>query len=557
MSGAVRGLQQLVDVANPSNLRALKGAGVIGHVSGAVALARTLPWLFGRGPSLGIVTQMHRFALGDKPAIHDYRGTMTWAELDLSANQVANALQASGVEPGDRVAAVLRNGREFVQLAVGTQKLGIAACPLNTFAKPKELAATIAGSEAKVLFYDTEHAGQVAKADIDEDIALVFVGDPGKALEGSISFDAFIQGASETPPTPFTLESGTPRIIIQTSGTTGTPKGASRDAGAAGLGALANLLKVVPYHRDDIILIPTPMFHSFGLVSLTITCGLGATMVLPYKFDPQETLSLIETHQATAVSLVPVMIRRILTLEDDVKSRYDLSSLRVLLASGSAMGQDLRKEATRLFGEVLYDLYGSTEAGWVSIATPEDIKHNPISVGKPSPGIEVTIFSEKGAALPPGQTGEIYVKSKYLFEGYTSGDSKDQREGYMAIGDLGRLDTDDYLYVESRADDMVIIGGENVYPIEVEDAITSIDGVDDAAVVGVEDEEYGQILVAFIEGSVDPDLVQKTCKEELASYKVPKRVEVLQELPRTATGKVLKRRLIAELDGAEPLDEDD
>jgi fatty-acyl-CoA synthase len=556
MSGAMKGLQQLFDVANPGNLKALKGAGAIGHPSGALALARTLPWLFGRGPSLGIVSQMHRFALGDKPAIHDRSGTLTWSELDLTANRMANALQDAAVGPGDRIAAVLRNGREFVTLAVGTQKVGVAACPLNTFAKPKELAATLANTRAKILFYDTEHADQIRNAGV-EDVPLVFTGDPNHALEGSISFDAFMEAKSETPPPPFTRAGGTPRIIIQTSGTTGTPKGASRDAAAAGLGALANLLKVVPYHRDDIILIPTPMFHSFGLVSLSIATGLGATMVLPHKFEPRETLSLVETHRATALSLVPVMIRRILSLSDEVRSRYDLSSLRVLLASGSAMGQDLRKEATQLFGEVLYDLYGSTEAGWVSIATPEDIKRNPISVGKPSPGIDVAIFSGEGEKLGPGKTGEIHVKSKYVFEGYTSGDAKDQRDGYMAIGDLGRLDTDDYLYVESRTDDMVIIGGENVYPIEVEDAITSIEGVSDAAVVGVEDDEYGQILVAFVEGDVDPDLVQKTCKEDLASYKVPKRVEVLAELPRTATGKVLKRKLVSRLSGAEPLEEDD
>jgi fatty-acyl-CoA synthase len=556
MSGALKGLQQLFDAANPSNLKVLKRAGVVGHASGAMALARTLPWLFGRGPSLGIVSQMHRFALGEKPAIHDRKGTLSWSGLDLRANRMANALQDAGVQPGERVAALLRNGREFVEVAIGTQKAGVASCPLNTFAKHKELAATLDNARAKLLFYDTDHADQIRKAEID-DIPLVFTGDPHQTLEGSISFEAFVEAKSEDPPAPFTRAGGTPRIIIQTSGTTGTPKGAARDAAAAGLGALANLIKVVPYHRDDVILIPTPMFHSFGLVSLSIATGLGATMVLPHRFDPQETLSLIETHRVTALSLVPVMIRRILSLPDDVKSRYDLSSLRILLVSGSAMGQDLRREGTELFGEVIYDLYGSTEVGWVSIATPEDIKSNPMSVGKPSPGIDVTIFSSDGRKVPPGQTGEIYVKSKYVFEGYTSGDRKDQREGYMSIGDLGRFDQEDYLYVESRADDMVIIGGENVYPIEVEDAITSIDGVNDAAVVGVEDDEYGQILVAFVEGDVDPDVVQKTCKEELASYKVPKRIELVQELPRTGTGKVLKRDLVSQLDGAEPLEEDD
>jgi fatty-acyl-CoA synthase len=208
-----------------------------------------------------------------------------------------------------------------------------------------------------------------------------------------------------------------------------------------------------------------------------------------------------------------------------------------------------------LFGDVLYDLYGSTEIGWVTIATPEDMRKHEKTVGKPVPGIDVAVFSKEGDKLPTNETGELFVKSDILFEGYTSGQAKDERDGYMSIGDLGRLDDDGYLFIEGRADDMVVIGGENVYPIEVEEVIESMSGVDEASVLGVADEEYGEVLAAFVVGSVSEDDVISNCKEELASYKVPKRVEVLGELPRTSTGKVLKRELIARLDGADELDD--
>jgi len=277
--------------------------------------------------------------------------------------------------------------------------------------------------------------------------------------------------------------------------------------------------------------------------------------VLPEKFDPEGSLELIEKHSATAASFVPVMIKRILSVDKDVRSRYDLSSLRIVMASGSAMSPDLRRDAMELFGDVLYDLYGSTEIGWVTIATPDDMKHNPKTVGKPVPGTEIAIFSKEGDKVPEGEVGELFIKSNMLFEGYTSGESKDERDGYTSIGDLGRLDADGYLFVEGRADDMVVIGGENVYPIEVEELIDGMDGVEESAVLGVTDDEYGEVLAAFVVGSASEDQIRKTCKSELASYKVPKRVEKLDELPRTSTGKILKRKLIEQLEGAEPLDE--
>lgn len=552
MGSALDGLRQVAEFANPKNLMRLRDAGAV-DIKGPLGIAAAFPWLIGRGPSLGILSQMHAIVLGDKPAIIDRNGTESWKELDRRANQIARSLKQQGLRGNDRVALLLRNGREMIEVALGAQKLGIVACPLNTWAKPKELKNTLESADPALLFYDTKHAEQVEEC-AHRGIPLVYVGTQKDALPDSISYEELIAEQKTLPPSPFTRDRGSPKVVIHTSGTTGTPKGAERNASAAGIGTLANLLDRVPYRRDDIVFCPAPLFHSFGLATFTFACALGATMVLPEKFDPEESLKLIEEHRATAASFVPVMIKRIVSLDDEVKKKYDLSSLRVVLASGSAMSPELRKAAMELFGDVLYDLYGSTEIGWATIATPEDMKTKPKTVGKPVDGIEVVVFSESGDRLPNGETGELFVKSSILFEGYTSGESKDERDGYMSIGDLGYLDEDGHLFIEGRTDDMVVVGGENVYPIEIEELIESIDGVDEAAVIGVKDEEYGEVLAAFVVGSASSEQIQSACEKDLASYKVPRRVETLGELPRTSTGKVLKRELIEKLDTAESLE---
>lgn len=548
---SLTGVAMLRSLADPHTMKRLREVGMFGPLS-PVAIAAAVPWVLGRGSSLGVVTQMNSISVGNKVAIVDRRGTMTWKELDRRANRVGRALRRMGLRGGDRVGILLRNSREFAEVVVGAQKVGLVACPMNTWAKPRELAATLENANAAVLFYDAKHAEQVAAA-APEDLPLVVAGDGDGA--GGTRYEDFLVGSSDAPVPPFTRDPGSTRIIIHTSGTSGTPKGASRDDAARGVGSFAKLLEVLPYRRSDVVYVPAPMFHSFGYATFAFASVIGATMVLPEKFDPEESLALIERHRVTAASLVPVMIKRMLDLDDDVKSRYDLSSLRIVIASGSAMSAELRRAAAGLFGDVVYDLYGSTETGWVAIATPADMAARPTSVGRPVPGIEIGVFSPDGERLPPGEPGELYIRSDMLFEGYTSGQSRPQRDGFVSIGDVGRVDDEGYIFIEGRADDMVVVGGENVYPIEIESLIESMDGVREAAVMGVEDEEYGEVLAAFVAGSVSPDDVVATCKQELASYKVPKRVEIVDELPRTATGKVVKRRLVARLDGAEPLDD--
>nr|MBA3291124.1 AMP-binding protein [Actinomycetota bacterium] len=253
-----------------------------------------------------------------------------------------------------------------------------------------------------VLFYDTAHAEAVARC-APPNVPLVAVGDMDDALDGSAFYEELIGEHGTHPPGPFVRQRGTPKVVIQTSGTTGTPKAAARDATASGLGVLAHLLSVVPYRRDDVVYCPAPLFHSFGLATFTLATALGATMVLPDKFEPERSLELIDEHNCTAAAFVPVMVRRILSLPAEVKASYDLSTLRVVMASGSVLSNDVRRGATELFGPVLYDLYGSTEAGWVAIAKPEDMLKDKHTVGRAVPGIDVRVMSTDGTPLHPAK----------------------------------------------------------------------------------------------------------------------------------------------------------
>jgi fatty-acyl-CoA synthase len=541
-SNLLRDARQLIRLLDPVLVKRVLEA-VRPGPSLAIGAAGSFPWLVGRGPSLGVLSQLNAIADPSKPAIIDRAGTVTFSELDKRSNQLTHALDELGVTPGRSIATLLRNGREFVETVFAAQKLGVQIAPLNTWAKPKELRSAVEGTDPVLVIYDAKHREQI-KESVQKDVGLVAVGDRRRAARGSMAYESLLRDRPDSPQPPFTTDRGKPKIIIHTSGTSGKPKAASRGTSTKQVTSFLAMLTVVPYRRDDVILCPAPLFHSFGLLTLTVATVLGTTLVLPERFDPEETLDLMEEHRVTAASLVPVMIRRILALPASKRSDRDLSALRIVLASGSQMSPELRQDAMDLFGDVLYDLYGSTEAGWVAIATPEDIREDPKTLGKPVAGVDVAVFDENGDKVPTGETGVFHVKSDVVFEGYASGEETPGRKGYISIGDTGYVDDKGRLFVEGREDEMVVIGGENVYPAEIEETIEGLDGVEEVAVVGVPDDEYGEVLAAFVRGRVDPDRVRDACREELASFKVPKIVEVVDELPRTSTGKVVKKELI-------------
>jgi acyl-CoA synthetase (AMP-forming)/AMP-acid ligase II len=276
---------------------------------------------------------------------------------------------------------------------------------------------------------------------------------------------------------------------------------------------------------------------------------LRATIVLRSRFDPEQTLRTIEATRATALVAVPVMLQRILDLPETVRRGYDTSSLRIAALSGSALPATLATAFMDEFGDILYNLYGSTEASWVTIATPADLRAHPDTAGTPPPGTKVAILDEAGRPVPPGTTGRIFAANELLFAGYTSGETREMRDGLMSLGDVGHLDADGRLFVRGRDDDMIVSGGENVFPAAIEEVLEKLPQVREVAVVGVPDDDFGQRAAAYIvlrDGeTLDADAVRAHVREHLARFAVPRDVHFLDALPRNATGKILRRALPA------------
>jgi fatty-acyl-CoA synthase len=307
------------------------------------------------------------------------------------------------------------------------------------------------------------------------------------------------------------------------------------------------LLSRIPLRAREKTFIVAPLFHSWGFAHFTLGLLLSSTIVLRRKFDPEETLSTIAEHQATSAPMVPVMVQRIMELPEETRRKYDTSSLRSVPLSGSALPGELAIKFMNEFGDILFNLYGSTEVAWATIATPDDLRAAPGTAGPPPRGTIVKIFDDKGREAPQGEDGRIFVGNEMLFEGYTGGGgTKDVIDGLMATGDVGHLDEEGRLFVSGRDDDMIVSGGENVFPREVEDLISNMAGVQEVAVIGVDDEKFGQRLKAYVVkkgAKPSEDDIKKKVKADLAGFKSPREVVFMKELPRNATGKVLKKEL--------------
>jgi acyl-CoA synthetase (AMP-forming)/AMP-acid ligase II len=485
----------------------------------------------------------------DGTAIVDELGTLTFDEVHRRTNALAHSLSDAGVKEGDAIAIMIRNHRGFIDATVACSKLGADALYLNTAFAGPQITEVVKREKPVALIYDAEFeelthdAGQRRKR---------FIAWPGSAGEaggrcGEAPKDPLLEDLIEAgDPSDVVPPESKGRVVILTSGTTGSPKGAQRKQPES-LDPAAALFSKIPLRAGEPTMIAAPMFHSWGFVHFTLGMGLGSTLVLRRKFDPEDTLSATAQHECTALVVVPVMLQRIMELPAETIDRYDLRALRVIAASGSALPGELSLRLMDRFGDVLYNLYGSTEVAWATIATPEDLRAAPGTAGRPPRGTVVKLLDEDGAEVPEGETGRIFVGNEMAFEGYTGGGSKENLGGLLSSGDVGHFDSGGRLFIDGRDDEMIVSGGENVFPREVEDLLADHDAVDEVAVIGVDDEQFGQRLKAFVVvtrgGTVDPEELKDLVKSNLARYKVPREIEFLDELPRNATGKVLKREL--------------
>jgi acyl-CoA synthetase (AMP-forming)/AMP-acid ligase II len=493
---------------------------------------------WGRSPAAGAISLAARFP--DEPAIVDELGTLTHSEVHTRTNALAHALSDAGMVEGDAVGIMCRNHRGFIEATIAVSKLGANSLFLNTAFAGPQLTDVVRREKPKALIFDEEFTGLLSDAGRRRK-RFVAWHDSERADDPTLD-DLIAEGDPEDVVPP--EREG--RAVILTSGTTGAPKGASR-TNPQSLDPAVSLLSKIPLKARQVSHIAAPLFHSWGFAHYTIGLILGTTYVLRRKFDPAACLDAVARYRCDSLVVVPVMMQRILELPEETRARYDVSSLEVVAASGSALPGDLAVEWMDTFGDTLYNLYGSTEVAWASIATPTDMRAAPGTAGKPPRGTVVRLYDENGEEVPQGQTGRIFVGNELLFEGYTGGGSKDFIGSLMATGDVGRFDEGGHLFVEGRDDEMIVSGGENVFPQEVEDLLARHEAVSEIAAIGVDDLEFGQRLRAFVVlergKQVSEDELKSYVKANLARYKVPREIVFLDELPRNATGKVLKREL--------------
>jgi acyl-CoA synthetase (AMP-forming)/AMP-acid ligase II len=500
----------------------------------------------GMGMTVGFAGAAQRCP--DRPALVDELGTLTWRQLDERINALAAALQQLPTGQPKVIGVMCRNHRGFVEAVVASSRIGSDVVLLNTSFAGPAMAEVVNREGVEAVIYDEEFTATVDRALADKPDATRILAwtdtDHGLTVEKLIA-DHTGQQPERT--------GGKGRMILLTSGTTGSPKGAKQSGGGAGIGTLKAILDRTPWRAEETVVIVAPMFHAWGFSQLIFAASMACTVVTRRKFDPEATLDLIDRHRATGLAVVPVMFDRIMDLPAEVRNRYSGRSLRFAAASGSRMRPDVVTAFMDQFGDVIYNNYNATEAGMIATATPADLRAAPDTAGRPAGGTEIRILDPEFNEMPTGEVGGIYVRNDTQFDGYTSGATKDFHAGFMSSGDVGYLDEAGRLFVVGRDDEMIVSGGENVYPIEVEKTLAAHPEVAEAAVIGVDDEQYGQRLAAFVVlepgGSATPDALKQHVRDNLANYKVPRELAVLDELPRGSTGKVLRNELQARVSG--------
>ena len=501
---------------------------------------------FMRWGELGALPAVNARRTPHRAAIVDDDGALTFRELDDSVNAVANGMAQMGIRGGDGVALLGRNTRWFVIASYACARVGARTILMNTEFSGRQIADVAEREGVRLLIYDEEYGEAVSQTNFELGRLRALGTNPDSDQPSNSTDDTLAELIARSSKEPAPKPSKHSSLVILTSGTTGTPKGASRSQPPT-LGPIGGVLSHVPFRSGEVTSLPAPMFHALGYLHATIAMTLGSTLLLRRKFRPPTVLEDIEKYRATALVVVPVMLSRILDGMDKLDRKPDLSSLRIVFVSGSQLGAELATRSLKELGPVIYNLYGSTEIAFATIARPQDLEINPATVGPVVKGVKVKILDEQGKQMPQGEVGRIFVGNTFPFEGYTGGGGKQIIDGLLSSGDMGYFDDNGLLYVTGRDDEMIVSGGENVFPAEVEDLISGHPEVVEATALGVDDPEWGARLRAFVvkqeNSSLDEDTVKKYVREHLARYKVPREVVFLDELPRNSTGKILKREL--------------
>ncbi len=505
------------------------------------------------GPHLAVM--FHAAAHPEREALVEYgeHGVkrLTWGEFDATINRLAHALIARGVAGGGRVALMLPNGSEYLIAQQALARIGATAVQIGYRSKPAEIAYILTNAEPKATLVHAEFAGAMreARALTGKGGPMIIVGGAAQTSAEATDWEHALSAASpEVPPRVKGGDGG--GVIVYTSGTTGKPKGANRSWKKTGFESVADMIVQTGMRTDDRHLVVCPLYHSAAPAFVTIMLSLGATVVLMNHFEPEGALDIIQRERITSTLMVPTMIIRITNLPEEALAKYDTKSLRWVMSAAAPLSTDAARRFMKRFGPVLWNFYGATETGLVTLAGPHDHVQRPGTIGKALRGNQIRLLDDAGQEVAAGQIGELYARNSTLISGYHKNDeatASSLRDGFFSVGDMGRLDSDGYYYLESRKHDMVISGGVNIYPREIEDHLNTHPAILEAAVVGVPDPEWGETLKAFIVmrrgARITETEVIDYCRATLADFKRPRKVTFLDELPRNPTGKVLKREL--------------
>ncbi|WP_243788293.1 AMP-binding protein [Saccharopolyspora gloriosae] len=497
------------------------------------------------GPLVGALRHVSR-SRPDAVGLIDERGGMTYAELDRASEAMAIALRDRGFEADHTIAVLCRDHRWLVLTLLACGKLGANVVLVNTgFAAP-ELTEVLGHEQAAALVVDAEFQPLVEEARLR---LPCFQAWPAAGVRRGTTLEDLLDEAERAPePDPVVPQPRRPGgVVLLTSGTTGRPKGARREVRSA-LSA-AEFLDRIPLRSGEATFIASPLFHAIGYSQLTLAFGLGSTVVVRRRFDAEQVARAVHEHGCTALVLVPTVLRRLLELDADFL-RSTTSTLRVIVVSGSVLAPELVEDAAQRLGEVLYNLYGSTEAAVAAVATPRDLRRAPGTVGRSPRGCEVRLYDAHNRPITrAGEVGRIFAGGPLMFSGYTTSAGRPRIGGLVDTGDLGHLDAAGLLFVDGRADDMIISGGENVFPAEVEHVIATHHAIKDVAVFGGADPEFGQRLHAYVVpipgAELRPQEIIEFVRARLARHKVPREVELVRSVPRNPTGKILRRALAA------------
>jgi acyl-CoA synthetase (AMP-forming)/AMP-acid ligase II len=484
----------------------------------------------------------HALVRPHKPAVICGERSLTYAEFNMRARRVANALSTLGVQAGDRVAVMAHNSIELLEVSAGISKLSSIGVLLNYRLRAHEVAYIINDCQAKVVIAGPELVSVIAQArtEIAGDVVCIGLADPLPA--GWLSYEEVLARASEqAPPSAIALSS----TMSYTSGTTGQPKGAYRPNGVP-VQDIILAVQAFELSEDEIHLLAGPYYHSAPSFFAVLHMLLGATIVIQTRFDPLEALELIERHKISTTFLPPILLQRLCDVPQEIFHRYTTSSLHAIILGGAPCPYALKVRASERLGQCIWEFYGATETGIVTLLRPEDQLRKPGSCGTPGPGQEIRLLDAAGNEVPDGTPGEMWASNAWLAEYFNRPEAtaRNTRDGYFSVGDIAYRDAEGYYYICDRKIDMIISGGVNIYPAEVEAALSAHPAVGDVAVIGVPDDHWGEVVKAVVELRPDTSATAEEllafCSQNLADYKKPRSIDFVPALPRNPAGKLLK-----------------